>query len=243
MHEPTRPVIDAAANRKGAFMDILIVIGAALVALALEDQANARGLINVGEAARGVSSMVVGALTALALVHFRKDSWSDLGFKRPKRWSTVPFWVAGILGAFIAGETLVPKLVSLFIELPEPDFSRYADIAGNLPAAIAFALLLPLTASIPEEIIFRGFFIGRFETLFEDYPNSALLAVLAQAALFSLIHFQWGVGGMLMTAIMGLVWGASYLLCGRNLWIVILAHSAGHILFVTALYLADPTTL
>ena len=44
---------------------------------------------------------------------------------------------------------------------------------------------------------------------------------------------------MVMTVIMGLVWGASYLLCGRNLWIVIMAHSAGHLLMVLQLYLAE----
>jgi membrane protease YdiL (CAAX protease family) len=243
MQNSTTPVTSSGATRKRAIIDILIVIGAALGAYALEGLASARGLLNVGEAARGASSMPVAALTTLALVRFRKGAWSDLGFKRPERWSTVPLWVAGILGAFVAGETLVPKLVSVFIDLPEPDFSRYAEIAGNLPAAVAMSLVLPLTASIPEEIVFRGFFVGRFETLFGGLSNSALLAVLAQAAVFSLVHFSWGVGGMLMTAVMGLVWGVGYLLCGRNLWVVILAHSAGHILLVTGLYFADPITL
>jgi membrane protease YdiL (CAAX protease family) len=42
---------------------------------------------------------------------------------------------------------------------------------------------------------------------------------------------------------MGIVWGTAYLLCGRNLWIVILAHSAGHILFVIQLYLGKSIIL
>lgn len=46
-----------------------------------------------------------------------------------------------------------------------------------------------------------------------------------------------------MTLIMGLVWGTAYLLCGRNIWVVILAHSGGHVLLVTRLYFAAPFIL
>ncbi len=57
--------------------------------------------------------------------------------------------------------------------------------------------------------------------------------------MFGAVHFQWGAGGMLVTVIMGTIWGTAYLLCGRNLWVVILAHSAGHILLVMQLYLSE----
>jgi hypothetical protein len=46
--------------------------------------------------------------------------------------------------------------------------------------------------------------------------------------------------GMTAASIMGLVWGIAFLLCGRNLWIVILAHSAAHIALVLQLY-SQPT--
>ncbi len=97
---------------------------------------------------------------------------------------------------------------------------------------------MPLTASIPEEIIYRGFIIGRLEAIFASTTAAPVLAVAVQSILFGLIHFQWGVGGMLVTVIMGAIWGTGYLLCGRNLWIVIMAHSAGHVLFVAQLYLS-----
>ena len=129
-------------------------------------------------------------------------------------------------------------LVSSFISMPEPDLSRYDSIAGNLSAAIAMVLILPLTASIPEEIIYRGFLIGRLSDIFGRDMGGAFVTVLIQALVFGAVHFQWGIGGMIVTVMMGIVWGTAYLLCGRNLWIVILAHSAGHILLVTQLYLA-----
>ena len=161
---------------------------------------------------------------------------SDLGFRRPTRWWTVPFWVIGITVTYVVLQNLVPGLLQNFVDLPEPDMSRYANVKGNLVAAIALALLLPLTASIPEEIIYRGFLIERISCLTGTDQTGWIAAALLQAVLFGLVHFQWGLGGIFMTVIMGLVWGFAYLLCGRNLWIVIIAHSTLHLAFVAQLY-------
>jgi membrane protease YdiL (CAAX protease family) len=218
-------------------IDIMIVVAVSGLAFFLEDLANARGWISVGAEARGVSAVLGGAFAAVGVVLARGGTLADLGFRRPERWATVPFQVAGILAAFIAAQTLAPLLVSSFISMPEPDLSRYDSISGNLGAAIAMVLLLPLTASIPEEVIYRGFLIGRLSDIFGRNLGGATMTVVVQALFFGAVHFQWGIGGMIVTVMMGIVWGTAYLLCGRNLWIVILAHSAGHILFVIQLYL------
>ncbi len=222
-----------------SFIDIMIVFAVSGLVFLLEDFVSARGWISVGVEARGATAVLAGGLTAVGLVFVRGGTFADLGFRRPKRWATVPFQVAGILVAFIAVQTLAPMLVSSFISMPEPDLSRYDSIAGNLGAAIAMALVLPLAASIPEEIIYRGFLIGRLSDIFGRNFGGAFMAVLVQALVFGAIHFQWGIGGMIVTVIMGVVWGTAYLLCDRNLWVVILAHSAGHILLVIQLYLAE----
>jgi len=228
----------SAAKPTERFIDIMIVFAVSGVAFFLEDLAYSRGWIPFGTEIRGVFAVLAGASAAVGVVLARGGALSDLGFRRPERWAIVPFQVAGILVAFIAAQTLVPLLVSLFISLPAPDLSRYDSISGNLGAAIAMALILPLTASIPEEIIYRGFLIGRLSDIFGRNTGGAVMTVLVQALVFGAIHFQWGIGGMILTVIMGIVWGTAYLLCGRNLWIVILAHSAGHILLVVQLYLA-----
>ena len=218
-------------------VDIIIVATVSVLTFVLEDLASARGWISIGAEARGVSSVLVGAFTAVGLVLARGGSLADLGFKRPERWSLVPLQVAGILAVFVAAQSLVPLLVSMVVEVPAPDLSRFDSINGNLGAAIALALVLPLTASIPEEIIYRGFLIGRLSEIFGRGVAGSVLTVVVQALLFGSVHFLWGVGGVVVTFMMGLVWGTAYVLCNRNLWVVILAHSAGHVLFATQLYL------
>ena len=165
---------------------------------------------------------------------------ADLGFRRPARWATVPAWAFGILVVFVVAQNVVPLLVAPFFDLPEPDMSRYDAVRGNLAAAVSLALLLPLTAAIPEEILYRGFLIERLARVFAGTKGAPVLAVLAQALMFGSVHFQWGIGGIVVTAIMGAVWGFAFLLCGRNLWIVIIAHSAAHIAMLTQLYFAPP---
>lgn len=219
------------------FVDIMIVAAVSVLTFAFENLANAQGWITVGAEARGVTAVLAGAFAAVGVILARGGTLSDLGFKRPKRWAIAPFQVTVILVVFVVAQTLAPLLISSFISLPQPDVSRYASISGNLGGAIAMALILPLTASIPEEIIYRGFLMGRLSEFFGQTSRGATMTVLVQALFFSSVHFQWGIGGMMMTFIMGIIWGSAYLLCGRNLWVVILAHSAGHILFVTQLYL------
>ncbi|MEZ5549719.1 MAG: type II CAAX endopeptidase family protein [Pseudomonadales bacterium] len=221
-------------------IDFAIVFAVSGLAFFLEDIAIARGWIPFGAEVRGATSMVAGAIAAICVVLTRGGTFSDLGFRRPERWKLVPLQVAGVLGAFIAVQLLAPLLVSSFISLPEPDLSRYDSIGGNPGAAIAMVLILPLTASIPEEIIFRGFLIGRLTEILGRNIAGSAIAVSVQALVFGAFHFQWGVGGVILTVMMGVVWGIAYMLCGRNLWIVILAHSTGHILFVFQLYLAKP---
>lgn len=191
-----------------------------------------------GAEARGVIAVLLGAVAAVWVTVRKGGSLSDLGLKRPQRWWTVPFWIVGIVIVFVVAQGFVPQLLAPIVAVPAPDMSRYDFISGDALAALAMALLLPLTAAIPEELVYRGFLIGQFERLYARLPAAPALAVLTQALLFGLVHFQWGLGGIVMTSIMGLVWGAAYLLCGRNLWIVIMAHSAAHIALILQLYSA-----
>ena len=194
-----------------------------------------------GEEARGVVAVLAGAAAAMAITVARGRRLADLGFRRPARCSTIPAWAFGILVVFVVAQNGVPLLLAPFVDLPEPDMSRYDAVRGNLAAAVSLALLLPLTAAIPEEVLYRGFLIGRLTRLFAGTRGAPILAVLVQAVIFGSVHFQWGIGGIVVTAIMGAVWGFAFLLCGRNLWIVIIAHSAAHIALLMQLYFSSPS--
>lgn len=224
-HAASRPLAEVAAV-------VIAALAVYAAELRLADQ------LPWGEEARGAAAVLTGAVLAVALVLGRGGSLAEIGLRRPARWRTVPLWVFGILVAFVAAQAVVPLLLAPFFELPAPDLSRYDAVRGNLPLAIAMTLILPLTAAIPEELVYRGFFIERITAIVGTGPAGASLSVLFQALLFGASHFQWGAGGVIATTIMGAVWGTAFILCGRNLWIVILAHSTAHVALVAQLYLA-----
>ncbi|MGD2131706.1 MAG: CPBP family intramembrane metalloprotease [Maricaulaceae bacterium] len=232
----------ATISKLAAVIDIAVVVAVSAGAFATELWARDAGLVPFGDDTQGVGAVLAGAAAALAVTFARGRSWRDLGFKRPRRWRTVPLWVIGILLTYVLVSVVAPLAVSQFVATPEPDWSRYAALQGNLPAALLMMALLPFTASIPEEIIYRGFLMGRLTAIFGEGAIGAVLAVLVQSLLFGFIHlFGWGVGGAIATAMMGAVWGTAFLLCGRNLWITVIAHSAGHVLMVLQLYAVGPT--
>lgn len=215
-------------------IDIATVIGVSTAAFAIELLLT--DVLPWGEEARGVIAVLAGAAAAIWLTLNRGGTLADLGIRRPARWLTVPLWAFGILVIFIIAQAMVPVLVGQVIDVPQPDMSRYDVIRGNLAAAVFFAIALPLVAAIPEEIVYRGFLIERFTAVFGGDRGAAWLAAFVQAFIFGLVHFQWGAGGIVVTTIMGLIWGIAFLLSGRNLWIVIIAHSTAHLLLVMQLY-------
>ena len=231
-------MVIANRNRTGELADILIV--ALISVLAFLGELAVAERLPWGAEARGVIAVLAGAAAAVAITLGRGGRLADLGFRRPQRWLTVPAWALGILAVFVVAQNAVPLLVAPFFDLPAPDLSRYDAVRGNLAAALSLAIVLPLTAAIPEEVLYRGFLIGRLTQLFGNGRGAAVLAVLLQALVFGCVHFQWGYGGILVTAIMGAVWGFAFLLCGRNLWIVIIAHSMAHVALLTQLYFAAP---
>lgn len=230
---------DSKISKPTALLDIVLILVGSAVLFAGELAARSAGLLPLGDDSQGVIAVLGGMMIAFALVFARGQTLSEIGFRRPPRLWTVPLWAIGILAAYIAGQALIPLLISNIIQLPAPDVSRHNNIYQNLPAAIAMVLILPLTASIPEEVIYRGFLMDRFTRIFGATRTGTFLTILAQGLIFGSVHFQWGVGGMIVTTIMGMIWGTAYVLCKRNLWIVIAAHSLGHILFVVQLYFVE----
>mgnify|MGYP003114609007 CR=1 FL=1 len=220
----------------GPAIDIILVIIASIGGYILEGWMIENGVFPLGPGARGLTGIAAGIVMAVALTFMRGKSWADLGFRRPRRYWTIPLWVAGILAVFFAAQVYLPQLLAPYFDLPAADMSRHAAIQGNLAAAVTMALVLPITASIPEEIIYRGFLMDRLGMVFGQGAGGTLLTIIGQAVFFSAAHFGWGAGGLLLTFVMGLIWGSAYILTGRNLWIMILTHSTGHVIWVFQLY-------
>lgn len=168
---------------------------------------------------RSISTIGVATL----LLYYRKQSWKDIGLIKPDN-----IW--RMLG--IAGITFVSTIACIIIYkiiAPSPEETTEAVeeitkvVKKTLPYQISIVFFIWLE-SLLEELQDRGFSLNRFESLLGNKLISTILAVLIQAVIFGFRHSYDLSDRSITTGLIGLVFGAVYVLSGRNLWPLIIAH-------------------
>ena len=166
----------------------------------------------------------------------RHMRWRDVGLSRPASWGRA---LAIGVAAGIAME-----LFSTFVTLPlwsrlfgvPPDLSDFRPVVGN-PRVLALALALNWTlAAFGEEMSFRGYVLNRLADAGGRTRAAWGAALVTSSVLFGLAHGSQGVTGMAQESLAGLMLGALYLACGRNLWPPIVAHGVGNTLAFVLIY-------
>ena len=221
---------------------LIVFAAAAVVFLAL------RPLVGEGPI-EGALPAAAAILVQIGLVwlglRLRNQGWSHFGLRSGRArartaigvlWRSIVTLLLAIIG-FIFGAIVAANIFGM----PDADLSTYNPLAGNLPLLLATLAGVYVTASLGEELIYRGFLINRVEELVGGAaPRRAaiIMALLVSSIMFGLAHWAWGGSGMVQTGFMGLGLGASYLLFGRNLWVTILAHGCMDTMLLVQMYLA-----
>ena len=176
----------------------------------------------MGVALGGPLATVV-ALGGVLIVRRLEGASPGLGLGRPRSWSRalVTFLLAFAITA-AAGILLMAYLQGIF-GAPESS-GRFDYLRGNLPAlALSVVGIAWFAAAFGEEVLFRGFAMPRIAALLGGGDGAWVAAVLAQAALFAVLHS--GVVGAIVSGVIGLGYGLLFWRGGRNLWPLILAHA------------------
>lgn len=176
-------------------------------------------------------------------LRLRGQRWKHLGLTfKPGNRSTIIravlksllVFVAAI-AAFVLGSIVGANIVGI----PEQaDMSGFNYLRGNLPMLLLALVAVFIGSSIGEEVIYRGFLITRLEELGGNGKWATRVSVVVSAIVFGLVHYNWGVMGIIQTTFMGLALGISYLAVGRNLWIPILAHGYMDAILLVGQYFA-----
>lgn len=193
-------------------------------------------------------SVVWVANVAMLLVvwlglRWRGQSWADLGLGLEFRgWfqgladilkSILVFMVAIV--AFALGAIFAPTGEN---GPQQADMSSYAWLQGNLPMLLLALAAVYVVSSFGEEVIYRGFVINRLAEIGDRSRLAYVAAAIASAVIFGLIHFHWGIVGIIQTTFMGAALAACYLVLNRRLWILVLAHGYLDTLLLVQIYLS-----
>ncbi len=197
--------------------------------------------------------LLIGAYTAnfwmgpfsivAAVIVIRYSLWlqgrglSDCGLGRPSAWlTTILFGIGASFVVWIVSGLVIKQVI--FRLLGEiPDLQTFEGLRGNPVFYIQLLLLSWTIAAFGEELLFRGYLLGRIAGLLGGGRAAQGAALVLQAAAFGAAHLYQGLSGVLVTGSVGLVLGLLFLRARRNLWVVIIAHGLIDTVSLTALYL------
>ena len=185
----------------------------------------------------GQFAMLLSLIGATWLLRRDGQRWRDLGL----RWATSKKDLAKGAGmvvlvfvcAVAANAVVQPILTALLGSAAERDLPDVSTIQLYL----IFMVMIWTTASFGEEMVFRGFLMDRLSKIFGGTRYAWVLAAFIQAAIFGVGHAYQGIGGILVTGVVGLVFGLLYLVARRNLWPVIIGHALINTVGFTVLHL------
>jgi membrane protease YdiL (CAAX protease family) len=151
-----------------------------------------------------LAGLIVGA--ALAWIMARR-AWSDMGL-------TIPRGEAASSTVFIVclfGAALCINPLSVFVSRRRDAslIKAYGALRSFMPATARqyfWALVVSVAAGVCEEIAYRGYLHHYLTTWLPPWG-----VIAAAAVVFGFAHLYQGVAGMLMTAILGAVFGYFYL--------------------------------
>ncbi|QED38641.1 CPBP family intramembrane metalloprotease [Antarcticibacterium arcticum] len=163
-------------------------------------------------------------ITAILLLNKQAGgwAWSQLGFAPgPKWWHTVLITLGTIILIFVVSGFVRPLVTAVG---DEPDISHLMVLQDNLPLLILALILVWVTAAFLQELVFRAFLINSLDALLGRTDWSPWWAVIFSSFIFGLMHAWQGIGGILSTAVIGFIFGAVFLLNGRRILPLVLAH-------------------
>ncbi len=223
-------------NRSESAIDILIYTGAAIGFAVSEETLRAGGWLPYPPVFDGAVSLLAAFLVVVALMKGRGQTWADFGLKRPRTWRLIPLWALVVFAANILAQNTIMPLASRLFALPTPDLSRYEVIHQNLPMLLIVMPGAMFTGGFIEEFVYRGMLVDRLHRVLGGGRLALGGAALLCGVPFGMVHFKWGIGGIAATAVMGAVFGVLYLLTGRNLWPLIVAHATFDAILMVAAY-------
>lgn len=140
-------------------------------------------------------------------------------------------WAVTILGGIALG--IAMKLLMKAVVLPGFGYADdpngpFVFLEGNLDEALKWAVFVIWAAGFGEELIFRGFLIGRLSYFWERFGKLGTLgAMLVSAGIFGAMHsVGQGEVGVVNAGIGGIMFASIYVLSGRNLWLVAITHAS-----------------
>ena len=180
-----------------------------------------------------IANGLLWSFTALAVATWRMKvrgvSWTDLGLCKPRSYKDGLIATLAVLGLAVVSVIVFQVMKDQLALGIAPDnsgesaVSKFGDLRGNW---ILFLTIIPFVwlQSLLEEVLDRGFLMNWIERMLSSSLFATIFAVIAQAAIFGFRHSYDLSERSITVGLIGLAMGIGYVVFGRNLWPLIIAH-------------------
>ena len=180
-----------------------------------------------------IANGLLWSFSALAVATWRMKvrgvSWTDLGLCTPKSYKGALIATVAVLGLAVFSVVVFHMMKDQLALGLAPDTSgksaasKFGDLRGNW---ILFLTIIPFVwlQSLLEEVLDRGFLINWIERTLSSSLFATIFAVIAQAVIFGFRHSYDLSERSITVGLIGLAMGIGYVVFGRNLWPLIIAH-------------------
>lgn len=211
-----------------AWIDLMTVIAGYVLAFA--------GAKLLGLPYAGSIAVLTGVLAASWRLARNSESWRTLGLRKPERWGGLALSVVVLYLLVAAGMLAIVQPLANLLDWPGLEVVTFERIRGNPVELAKMLAIVWTTAAIGEELLFRGFLLKRIETMLGRGAPAAAAAVVLQAVIFGVAHSYLGMRGIVTAMLVGLVFGTWFVLRGRNLLPLIVAHGLIDTISMLAIY-------
>ena len=173
------------------------------------------------------------SLTTLSFAAWRMKargvSWSELGLRKPTSMKITVVATLSILGLAI-GSIVAFQILNHHFQIGlasdtsnESAVRKFGNLKNNW---LLFLSIIPAIwlESCLEEMLDRGFLMNWIERMFSGGLFATVLAVVLQAVIFGFRHSNDLSERSITVGLIGLAMGIGYVVFGRNLWPLIIAH-------------------
>jgi len=179
--------------------------------------------------ANGLFWSLTTLLIATWRMRARGISWADLGLRKLDKYQQAIIATVVIFILIVTLVVVFQAIAEQFFPNLKPDtsnqsaVSKFGDLYGNW---LLFFSIIPFIwlQSMLEELLDRGFLIHWIERVFSNTLFATVFAVIAQAMIFGFRHSYDISERSISVALIGLAMGIGYVVFGRNLWPLIIAH-------------------
>ncbi len=214
--------------RTRAIVEALVVYGALVAWVVGFGRALAGAFARWSPTASLAAQIVATALVAMVLVSFAsrgdRDRAASLGLARAPLNETLKTGLLGVLVSY-AATTLAVGLFFMVTRVSPADATaaKARGLAQFARASLVVMLPLVWLVGFYEELVFRGFLLGRLRRALGGGPDRDFAAVVLGSALFAIGHGYQGALGLVQTFVAGIVLSYLYVRTG-TIWASVVAH-------------------